>query len=180
MGITCSGPTAKFPFAAFSGENCGFSEESTVCLSAEGFVPSEVCLHEGESILFEWGEEISTHFFNVIQVTGPDLIPVPGGYNSGKPTKSGHFKVRLGRKGLFMFQSESLPVKLKTLNVYVLEKPPVEVKISSKGFETQLVNIQEGEAVHWRNENEDSNNQCLIQEMELVDFFGLSSLRAQS
>jgi len=54
------------------------------------------------------------------------------------------------------------------------------VKISSKGFETQLVNIQEGEAVHWRNENEDSNNQCLIQEMELVDFFGLSSLRAQS
>ena len=39
-----------------------------------------------------------------MQVTGPDLIPVPGGYNSGKATKSGQFKVRLGRKGLFKFQ----------------------------------------------------------------------------
>ena len=44
-------------------------------------------------------------------------------------------------------------------------------QITSKGFETQLVNIQEGEAVHWKNENEDSNNQCLVQEMEWVDFF---------
>ena len=44
-------------------------------------------------------------------------------------------------------------------------------QITSKGFETQLVNIQEGEAVHWKNENEDSNNQCLVQEMEWVYFF---------
>ena len=37
------------------------------------------------------------------QVSGPELNPVPGGYNSGSPSQAGSFKVCLGKKGQFTF-----------------------------------------------------------------------------
>ncbi|XP_068713854.1 uncharacterized protein [Montipora foliosa] len=166
MGIARSGPSKEFPFPTVRGKNDGFAEEVVIHLSAEGFSPCEVCIREGECILFEWEEELPCQAFNVIQVSGPELTRVPGGYCSGGLTKTGSFKVCLGRRGLFRFQSESMPDKLKTLNVQVFEKLSREVKITSSGFETQLVNIQEGEAVSWKCENEDFGVQCLVQEME--------------
>ncbi|XP_071487386.1 uncharacterized protein [Diadema antillarum] len=123
-----------------------------VGLTKLGFSPSELCVDEGEEVLFHWGVgKGAGHNIRQVVVDDGKVSPVNGGFFSGEPTGSGSFRVRFSYSGVYSFISDSYGNQASSAFKLTVDPRPIrKVEIKERGFVEPEIHIREGTVIRFQ------------------------------
>ncbi|XP_071483439.1 uncharacterized protein [Diadema antillarum] len=123
-----------------------------VGLTKLGFSPSELCVDEGEEVLFHWGVgKGAGHNIRQVVVDDGKVSPVNGGFFSREPTGSGSFRVRFSYSGVYSFISDSYGNQASSAFKLTVDPRPIrKVEIKERGFVEPEIHIREGTVIRFQ------------------------------
>ncbi|XP_036357779.1 uncharacterized protein LOC115211041 isoform X2 [Octopus sinensis] len=116
-----------------------------VKIGQKGFIPQNLSLEEGQSVLFEWNEKTYENITQIVH-NGQTFVAVLGGYDLQMPPDRS-LVLPFNLEGEYTFTLNGTVGQILTITVHPRQEYTIEV--TNDGFQEDIIRISKGTSIKW-------------------------------